>query len=73
MKPCYSYSLQESKWSTQGDLPAQTGDETEPKGPPKLAKRVPARSRGGPRSVPEPSWAGFCKEGLFFLKTIIKL
>ncbi len=63
--------LQKSNFWTQGDLPAQTGDETEPKGPPKLAKKRPSEVEGrpkiGPRAIRELSFES--KSLCFFNKT----
>ena len=61
------YSFKKVIFPSQGDLLAQTGDETEPKRPPKLAKKRPSEVEGrpkiGPRVIREVRFDG---KSLFF-------
>ena len=65
MKPCYFYSCSFCDLGDVGSEITQTGDETEPKGPP---KRGPARSRGSPISVPEQSGSCILEGNPVFFK-----
>ena len=60
MKPCYSHFCSFCDLGDFGTEIPQTGDETEPKGPPKLAKKRPivveGRPKIGPRAIRELSF-----------------